>query len=264
GRQDAVAVLGQVLGCFLRQLPDRQPAVHLGRAAGVLRDREGMVVHHHARDLAVVLEHHPAAFLLADLGDAAAEAVGLAGIGIGVGRGHGDRHGGGFRQRIAVGLRLARECARREQQEGQRKQKRLAHAYVLRRKMVGVAGFEPTTLCPPGRCATRLRYTPTRFGYYSRSASAVGAAAPLRAPSALSGRSAISWLPPGGRPRRPGAGGRRRWCSPARTAGPGSGGPSARRGAGSSGGCRGASPASATGTRSPSSAARAASRRTAR
>jgi hypothetical protein len=28
--------------------------------------------------------------------------------------------------------------------------------------MVGVAGFEPTTLCPPDKCATRLRYTPTR------------------------------------------------------------------------------------------------------
>lgn len=26
--------------------------------------------------------------------------------------------------------------------------------------MVGTAGFEPTTLCPPGRCATRLRYAP--------------------------------------------------------------------------------------------------------
>src|SRR5687768_3983074 len=27
--------------------------------------------------------------------------------------------------------------------------------------MVGAAGFEPTTPCPPGRCATRLRYAPT-------------------------------------------------------------------------------------------------------
>lgn len=27
--------------------------------------------------------------------------------------------------------------------------------------MVGAAGFEPTTLCPPDRCATRLRYAPT-------------------------------------------------------------------------------------------------------
>lgn len=26
--------------------------------------------------------------------------------------------------------------------------------------MVGVAGFEPTTTCPPDKCATRLRYTP--------------------------------------------------------------------------------------------------------
>ena len=29
-------------------------------------------------------------------------------------------------------------------------------------KMVGLAGFEPTTPCPPGRCATRLRYSPFR------------------------------------------------------------------------------------------------------
>src|SRR5690606_6390628 len=28
-------------------------------------------------------------------------------------------------------------------------------------KMVGAAGFEPTTLCPPDKCATRLRYAPT-------------------------------------------------------------------------------------------------------
>ena len=27
-------------------------------------------------------------------------------------------------------------------------------------KVVGVAGFEPTTTCAQGRCATRLRYTP--------------------------------------------------------------------------------------------------------
>ena len=29
-------------------------------------------------------------------------------------------------------------------------------------KLVGLAGFEPTTPCPPGRCATRLRYSPFR------------------------------------------------------------------------------------------------------
>ena len=28
--------------------------------------------------------------------------------------------------------------------------------------LVGVAGFEPTTPCPPDKCATRLRYTPNR------------------------------------------------------------------------------------------------------
>jgi hypothetical protein len=39
------------------------------------------------------------------------------------------------------------------------------HASLTRclgtRKLVGAAGFEPTTPCPPGRCATRLRYAPT-------------------------------------------------------------------------------------------------------
>ncbi len=30
--------------------------------------------------------------------------------------------------------------------------------------MVGVAGLEPTTPCPPDRCATGLRYTPTPHG----------------------------------------------------------------------------------------------------
>ena len=27
--------------------------------------------------------------------------------------------------------------------------------------MVGAAGFEPTTPCPPDKCATGLRYAPT-------------------------------------------------------------------------------------------------------
>ena len=30
-------------------------------------------------------------------------------------------------------------------------------------QLVGAAGFEPATLCPQGRCATRLRYAPTRL-----------------------------------------------------------------------------------------------------
>ncbi len=29
--------------------------------------------------------------------------------------------------------------------------------------VVGVAGFEPTTTCTQGRCATRLRYTPNKW-----------------------------------------------------------------------------------------------------
>src|SRR5574337_751091 len=34
-------------------------------------------------------------------------------------------------------------------------------------KMVGVAGFELATPCTPCKCATRLRYTPTRLAFYS-------------------------------------------------------------------------------------------------
>ena len=32
-------------------------------------------------------------------------------------------------------------------------------------EVVGTARFELTTLCPPGRCATRLRYAPTWGDY---------------------------------------------------------------------------------------------------
>ncbi len=35
--------------------------------------------------------------------------------------------------------------------------------------VVGVPGFEPGTPCPPGRCATGLRHTPTRTTSPSRS-----------------------------------------------------------------------------------------------
>ena len=35
------------------------------------------------------------------------------------------------------------------------------------KRMVGAAGFEPTTPSPPVKCATRLRYAPTR-GVYTR------------------------------------------------------------------------------------------------
>ena len=30
--------------------------------------------------------------------------------------------------------------------------------------MVGLAGFEPTTTCPPDKCATKLRYSPLCYG----------------------------------------------------------------------------------------------------
>ena len=34
--------------------------------------------------------------------------------------------------------------------------------FPLINQVVGLAGFEPTTPCPPGKCATRLRYSPLR------------------------------------------------------------------------------------------------------
>src|SRR5690554_7660687 len=37
--------------------------------------------------------------------------------------------------------------------------------------LVGVAGFEPTTTCPPDKCATRLRYTP--IGWPARTRPAI-------------------------------------------------------------------------------------------
>jgi hypothetical protein len=36
--------------------------------------------------------------------------------------------------------------------------------------VVGLAGFEPTTPCPPGRCATRLRYSPFMNGWRRKQA----------------------------------------------------------------------------------------------
>ncbi len=33
-------------------------------------------------------------------------------------------------------------------------------------EMVGAAGFELATLCSQSRCATRLRYAPTKRGFY--------------------------------------------------------------------------------------------------
>lgn len=58
----------------------------------------------------------------------------------------GHRHGRACRK-PGVGLFARRPCA--------------GNPLNLSLRMVGTAGFEPTTLCPPGRCATRLRYAPT-------------------------------------------------------------------------------------------------------
>lgn len=40
---------------------------------------------------------------------------------------------------------------------------------ILKKKVVGVAGFEPTTTTPPVWCATRLRYTPYLWKQIRRS-----------------------------------------------------------------------------------------------
>jgi hypothetical protein len=37
----------------------------------------------------------------------------------------------------------------------------LAQLQLRKGKLVGAIGFEPTTPCAQGRCATRLRYAPT-------------------------------------------------------------------------------------------------------
>ena len=37
----------------------------------------------------------------------------------------------------------------------------IMHASKIFFELVGATGFEPATLCPPGKCATRLRHAPT-------------------------------------------------------------------------------------------------------
>lgn len=44
-----------------------------------------------------------------------------------------------------------------------RPERRALPPELLPVEMVGIAGFEPTTTCPPDKCATRLRYTPLIF-----------------------------------------------------------------------------------------------------
>ena len=47
---------------------------------------------------------------------------------------------------------------------------------MARRRLVGVEGFEPPTLCSQSRCATRLRYTPMDQSRLGRSSTATEAA----------------------------------------------------------------------------------------
>ena len=50
---------------------------------------------------------------------------------------------------------------------GQGGRPRLTKLLISLRELVGVTGFEPATLCPPDKCATRLRYTPTEAKPYT-------------------------------------------------------------------------------------------------
>ena len=43
----------------------------------------------------------------------------------------------------------------------QQNQKKTSNDVFFKKLLVGTAGFEPTTPCPPGRCATKLRHAPT-------------------------------------------------------------------------------------------------------
>lgn len=59
---------------------------------------------------------------------------------------------------------------------------------VRRLGMVGVAGLEPTTPCPPDRCATGLRYTPKPLSGSRLIAVRPGQRNPFRSPSAPLGQ----------------------------------------------------------------------------
>ena len=63
--------------------------------------------------------------------------------------------------------------------------------------MVGAAGFELATLCSQSRCATRLRYAPTKGGFYLRLGVDLGRQHRRCSSGAvrvgLSGRDALDW-----------------------------------------------------------------------
>ena len=59
--------------------------------------------------------------------------------------------------------------------------------------MVGAAGFEPTTLCPPDRCATRLRYAPTGAFRFERDQNREGSKTIVCRVSEPDNRTHLSW-----------------------------------------------------------------------
>ena len=65
------------------------------------------------------------------------------------------------------------------------------------RRMVGAAGFEPTTTCAQGRCATRLRYAPNKTVRPAdgRNRSRPSCASRIRRSGARFRRSCRSWSP---------------------------------------------------------------------
>src|SRR5690606_15367644 len=91
-------------------------------------------------------------------------------VGEGADPGSGGAPGRGFGQgRAAAGARAAH---RRHRGPYRLNGNARPWAGRLRCTLVGVAGFEPTTTCPPDRCATRLRYTPSRAWIIAEPASA--------------------------------------------------------------------------------------------
>ena len=63
------------------------------------------------------------------------------------------------------------------------------------KELVGARGFEPPTPCAQGRCATRLRYAPTRTTYVDSKASSNGTSIPNAVFDLFSGSNCTKTVP---------------------------------------------------------------------
>src|SRR5690606_17775575 len=108
---------------------------------------------HHARHLAVVFQHHPAAALLADLGDAATEALRLAGMLLEGRHGLGNGYCLHVRQRLAEvgGFAGVEESGGGQQQNG----KNQAHGELLSKGRC--VGYIAVAMSTPAASARRSR-----------------------------------------------------------------------------------------------------------